>query len=755
MRCAVLAELLLVAMFGAACVAPVTAECDWGLVCAQGLVCHKESETCAEPEWVAACEDHDPGASCSYPNSGTGYRCRNGLCVEPDCGDGFLDATPIGEQCDDGNDLSNDGCSAACQAEQLTWALLHGGKPGARAGHGMVFDSARDRLVVVGGELVDGEIFGAWEYDGRHWLHPLATDPRLERSAFGFAYHTANGSALLFGGKSAAGMPQSDTLLYEDNTWVLVESESRPAPRYDHAMAYDHARQRVVLFGGDTYTNHQNDTWEFDGENWINVTPPDSPPPRCRHSMAYDPVRGRVVLFGGYSHAGQLGDTWEFDGTSWMEMTLPVSPTPRSDHALSYDEHSTQIVLFGGESSTGLLSDTWTYNGVTWRLMDDIPVSPGPRRSHALAYDQTRQRVLLFGGIPDDLSPLPDALDDLWAWDGELWTKLSGVSPPGAASGTAAYDETRQRLILLARGEPQDDHATTFEFDGEEWWEAHYVQRPPPWREGHTLTFLAQANRVVLFGGNARNDTCLYDGVDWFDVPAESAPPPRTNHAATADETHAVVVVFGGEHNGQLLEDTWQFDGEAWIQTLGAQPPGRQEHALAYDSSRKRVVLFGGERFGEYLDDTWEFDGITWFPISLAQQPPSPRAGHVLVYSQVLGATILLGGRGPDGVRTDCWKYDGQGWEVLPITSPEGVGQTAVYDRFRRRLIIYGGQEGIAYPSTRSLAYYSGGCGDNSRDPGEGCDGEDLMNLSCELLGFRGGVLTCRADCIFDQSGCF
>ena len=62
------------------------------------------------------------------------------------------------------------------------------------------------------------------------------------------------------------------------------------------AMAYDSARDRLVLFGG----SGLNDTWEFDGNGWTNVTPANgNPEGRWRHGMAYDASRRRVVMFGG------------------------------------------------------------------------------------------------------------------------------------------------------------------------------------------------------------------------------------------------------------------------------------------------------------------------------------------------------------------------------------------------------------------------------------------------------------------------
>src|SRR5882672_3746761 len=61
---------------------------------------------------------------------------------------------------------------------------------------------------------------------------------------------------------------------------------------------------------------------------WSKLSPGRSPPVRARHAMAYDLARRKIVLFGGNSLAnGTVGDTWEWDGTTWTQIS-PPSPTP-------------------------------------------------------------------------------------------------------------------------------------------------------------------------------------------------------------------------------------------------------------------------------------------------------------------------------------------------------------------------------------------------------------------------------------------
>jgi cysteine-rich repeat protein len=51
-------------------------------------------------------------------NTGAYGTCAAGCVFGPRCGDGVVQAD-AGETCDDGNNVSNDGCSAACKIEQI------------------------------------------------------------------------------------------------------------------------------------------------------------------------------------------------------------------------------------------------------------------------------------------------------------------------------------------------------------------------------------------------------------------------------------------------------------------------------------------------------------------------------------------------------------------------------------------------------------------------------------------------------------
>ena len=105
-------------------------------------------------------------------------------------------------------------------------------------------------------------------------------------------------------------------------------------------MAYDAARGRVVLSGGwagpfvsecdDGQLGDCGHAWEWDGTSWARLPPTNmtdgaSPCPRQSHALAYDAARRRLVMFGGYNARNDgcptcgerlCGDTWELPGRS-------------------------------------------------------------------------------------------------------------------------------------------------------------------------------------------------------------------------------------------------------------------------------------------------------------------------------------------------------------------------------------------------------------------------------------------------------
>jgi len=168
---------------------------------------------------------------------------------------------------------------------------------------------------------------------------------------------TLTGVTLLFGGDS--GTVLADLWAWNGTTWTNVTpATGSPPARYGHAMVYDVARDRTVVFGGTAginYTDYLADIWEWDGAAWTNATPMSGPIARSGHGMTYDTTAGRVVMFGGGVGGLVRNDTWAWNGAIWTDITASSSPGGRIGHGMAYDSlHGEAIVVggFGGGNET-------------------------------------------------------------------------------------------------------------------------------------------------------------------------------------------------------------------------------------------------------------------------------------------------------------------------------------------------------------------------------------------------------------------
>jgi galactose oxidase-like protein len=257
-----------------------------------------------------------------------------------------------------------------------SWTHQDGKGPSPRFGATMAYDAARRQLVLFGG-LPVGDLSGeTWTWDGRAWTqrHPAASPP--SRQFAGMVYDAARRVVVLFGGQTVSPTTPilSDTWTWDGATWTPQHPARSPASRVSFAITYDAARERVVLFGGDSGQGQQfsggyGDTWTWDGANWSSAPTGTSPPRRAWAAMAYDAAVGKSVLFGGVSgpQATLMNDTWTWDGAHWQQQPLAHSPPARQGATMVYDAARRVVVQYGGRGGSGsYLADTWTWDGVSW-----------------------------------------------------------------------------------------------------------------------------------------------------------------------------------------------------------------------------------------------------------------------------------------------------------------------------------------------------------------------------------------------------
>lgn len=296
------------------------------------------------------------------------------------------------------------------------------------------------------------------------WVKRSPSTPPDPRRYAGMAFDANRNKTVLFGG--TGGGARCDTWEYSAGSWsntIAAASAGAcpvagsPPARQNLGIAYDGARKNVVVFGGYN-AGYLDDTWTYaGGTTWTQgcascVTGTTKPSGRGSPSMAFDSARNVVVMFGGYDGTGRLCDTWEWNGTSWSQKSDGTScgtttkPAGRSFAGMAFDASRGVTVLFGGNGTGGaFLGDTWEWNGTAWTQKS--VTGPTARREHVLAYDPARARTVLFAGA---IATGPGILEaDTWEWDGTSWSSTTPSTKPDYRFGASgAWDGTARRLVI-------------------------------------------------------------------------------------------------------------------------------------------------------------------------------------------------------------------------------------------------------------------------------------------------------------------
>jgi N-acetylneuraminic acid mutarotase len=215
-----------------------------------------------------------------------------------------------------------------------------------------------------------------WLYDTRSNTFENATsgtEPPLRWGAR-MVYDAAAHRAILFGGAdgyTSETLNETWTYDFEANVWTQMNPENPPPPHHFGAMVYHPRAHRTVLFGGyDVYADETlSDTWSYDStaNAWSELTPQVSPPARMYHAMAWDAASNRVIMFGGVARPYEpvFDDTWAFDlrRNTWTQLSPHAAPSARAWHVMAGTQSG--VLLFGGSPTHSPFTndDTWMYRG--------------------------------------------------------------------------------------------------------------------------------------------------------------------------------------------------------------------------------------------------------------------------------------------------------------------------------------------------------------------------------------------------------
>jgi hypothetical protein len=623
-----------------------------------------------------------------------------------------------------------DGTQASVRGAPYWLPSRRYGPLGYRTSAGMAYDPVRGCRVAFGGESWDGCDSGfycsQWEScRGSPWSSPAVEDPEGDGNPA-----LDSGLPLLFAGGRGTAVLSDGTDLWEWDgaSWRKVvmtdpEGDGNPSPRHDHAIAYDEARQRLVLFGGVATVGGAvlGDTWETDFRSWkrvCNAAPCDAsmPLPRSEHAMVYDPVYKVTLLVGGtLSGGGYNAATWKWNGSAWTSCTTSAcggpstSPAQRRAASLAYDPVRSRAVAFGGITAGGYDGAVFEWNGTAWTVLcTAAPCSTSPKpaaRAHAsFFFDPERGptgRIVLFGGEVGSFGTIPECFAYFcgteWEWSGSAWTQVlaPAVQPPSVTDVTPVYDPNRDRVVLFGGQTSSYSYSSaTYEWDGSIW-STTAPTVVPAGRYRYGAAFSVTGNYVAMAGGD--NGSALPSAYTWSGTPvpnwtSASALATARSRTALATSFNGALLFGGLDGAGNELCDTWELlSGRTWwpwATTCGvSSPSARAGHAMvrATGWTGAPVVLVGGANGISDLNDVWHWVPSAWTQKSAggaasATQPRS-RTNHGLLFDTGRNRVLLFGGEPAAVVSNincvddyggvachDFWEWSGSAWtRVFPL----------------------------------------------------------------------------------------
>ena len=364
--------------------------------------------------------------------------------------------------------------------------------------------------------------------------------------------------------------------------------------------------------------------------------------------------------------------------------------------------------------------------------------TPAPRIEHISLYDPTRDRMLVFGGHPND------------AWIFQFgspgsWTRF--LSPAGGpanfddAQGVWDTNRNRALIVFLARQPsqaPQTAQVYALDFDPTPHWSLLATSGPyPSYRTRESVCYDAVRDRLVVFGGGSPDGYGgFYEVLNdvwelplggsqpfpWHNItPSGALPPARLNHAATIDLVQDRLIVFGGAMGNQYGSDTYV---DCWALPLAGSSPwtqlpdltidffGHSEATATFDPVGNRMIVAGGAELGS-PEAPFVVGGA--YQLSFAGPTPTwtrvvggqavDRFAHSAILRTATHEVVVFGGafEFESHRSNELWALSLDGtphWELRsPTTGPpeERMGQTAVYDPRRDRMVVYGGWNGVPY----------------------------------------------------------
>jgi hypothetical protein len=556
-------------------------------------------------------------------------------------------------------------------------------------------------------------------------LTPSGTAP-APRIYAGGVYDPNTNSMIVFGGNNCSAGYFNDVWVLSNangesgaSAWTqLTPSGTAPSVRESASAVYDSNNNILTIYGGDANGTTFGDVWVLSHANgtggtpaWTQLSPSGTlPTTRTGQTAVFDSVNNRMTVFGGINSGTTLTDTWVLTSAngiggapSWAQIATSGTAPSLAYHSAVYDSALNNMYTFGGSSTQEKLATedhafTLTVangasGGQKWVLG-----GPPVRYSQSAFYDSAINDLFVFGGqhASSNIN-----FNDYWQQSNVLgstnlqWTAVTtnGSRPSGRFGHTGLYDSTSNRMMVFGG-------ATGF---------------PSPCVNDY----------YVLQSSDNQNGVTP----NWVAVsPTGTAPAARTLHASAYDENTNTLIIFGGYNCvSTYYNDVWtlsdandQSGTPSWthLQPTGGPPSARESSSAIYDSTTNVLIVYGGDADGNPFGDIWILFNANgksgtpaWTQLNPSNNGPGARSGHTATYDAANNLMTIYGGYDGTNILGDVWVLSaasGQGgtatWSQLTAGQVRRF-HSSEYDPASNQLITYGGATGVTSQVPTSDVY--------------------------------------------------
>jgi N-acetylneuraminic acid mutarotase len=298
------------------------------------------------------------------------------------------------------------------------WTQLQpiGTPPSPMGLHAAVYDKTTNRMIVYGGDTSIGNCFKAvndtWVLTNANGLGATAEWIRLPvgdalpnlRQRLRAVYDGGSNRLIVFGGNSNAcgGSSNEVWMLSHANgiggngegelrTWTQLKPAGiGPEPIEGHAVAYDAANNRMIVYGGVTSKGFVNDVWVLTNANgtgiesptWVRLDPSGNlPDPRYLHTAVYDPAGNQLIVFSGVTNVtSAANDVWVLSNANglgakpaWSRLfAAGTPPMGRQEASAVLNSSGQRMTIYGGVIPSG---GRFFSAGDVW-VLTAIPAAP-------------------------------------------------------------------------------------------------------------------------------------------------------------------------------------------------------------------------------------------------------------------------------------------------------------------------------------------------------------------------------------------